>query len=372
MTADTIGGVWTYALELTRELGKSGVEVSLATMGSPLDARQRSQAESLGNLMLHESGFKLEWMQDPWEDIEEAGRWLMDLERMEAPDIIHLNGYVHASLPWKAPVLVVGHSCVYSWHEAVMGAVPSESWERYRREVTRGLRSAGLVATPTGAMLDMLMHHYGEFQAAPPVYNGRIADEFQPREKEPIIMAAGRVWDEAKNLRALERLTGNGMWPVVIAGECAHPDGGEVCLEGVRCLGKLSSRKLADWLGKASIFTLPARYEPFGYCALEAGLAGCALILGDIPSFREIWGKAALYVPPDNPDQLEATVRRLIEHDSLRILLGKRARAKALEFSPERMGNDYLRLYEMLIGNSGSGKDFISSPYTEEPYVLRR
>ena len=32
MTADTIGGVWTYALELTRALQFFSVEVHLATM----------------------------------------------------------------------------------------------------------------------------------------------------------------------------------------------------------------------------------------------------------------------------------------------------------------------------------------------------
>ena len=34
MTADTIGGVWTYALEFARALGPHGIEVTLATMGA--------------------------------------------------------------------------------------------------------------------------------------------------------------------------------------------------------------------------------------------------------------------------------------------------------------------------------------------------
>ena len=33
MTADTIGGVWSYALELAQGLARHGVEVALATMG---------------------------------------------------------------------------------------------------------------------------------------------------------------------------------------------------------------------------------------------------------------------------------------------------------------------------------------------------
>ena len=36
MTADTVGGVWTYALDLARKLAGRGCEVTLATMGGYL------------------------------------------------------------------------------------------------------------------------------------------------------------------------------------------------------------------------------------------------------------------------------------------------------------------------------------------------
>ncbi len=44
MTADTIGGVWTYAIELALGLADRGVEVALATMGGSLDEFQREKA----------------------------------------------------------------------------------------------------------------------------------------------------------------------------------------------------------------------------------------------------------------------------------------------------------------------------------------
>src|SRR6476660_6775820 len=48
MTADTVGGVWTYAIELARELKSRGTHVSLATMGSPLSADQHSESRDAG------------------------------------------------------------------------------------------------------------------------------------------------------------------------------------------------------------------------------------------------------------------------------------------------------------------------------------
>ncbi len=348
MTSDTIGGVWSFSLELAWALETFGVEVSLATMGCPLSADQRMDARRLPNLEIYESEYRIEWMRDPWDDVRAAGEWLLDLEQRVRPDIVHLNGYAHGALPWRAPVLISGHSCVCSWHTAVRESEAAENWDRYRNEVGRGLQCVDMVTAPSETMLSALRFHYGAFRAARPVYNARRPEEFPPGEKEPFILTAGRLWDEAKNLRLLAEAAPNVSWPVYAAGEYAHPEGVEANTRGIKFLGRLSQKELAGWMSRASIFVLPARYEPFGLCALEAGLAGCALALGDIPSLREIWGKTALFVPPDSPDALENAIRRLIENEDLRILLQKRARARALEFTPEIMGGEYMSLYGKL------------------------
>src|SRR3954471_22683958 len=119
MTTDTVGGAWTYAIELAGSLRGHGVEFFLATMGAPLSPSQRRQVESLDNVRVFESVYKLEWMPDPWADVRDAGRWLLELERNVQPDVVHLNDYAHGSLEWQAPSLVIAHSCVLSWWEAV-------------------------------------------------------------------------------------------------------------------------------------------------------------------------------------------------------------------------------------------------------------
>jgi glycosyltransferase involved in cell wall biosynthesis len=114
-------------------------------------------------------------------------------------------------------------------------------------------------------------------------------------------------------------------------------------------LGRLEPQSLAGWYARAAIFVLPARYEPFGYTALEAALWGCALVLGDIPSLREIWSDAALFVDPDDPEEIAAALAKLIENPALRISLSERARLRALAFSSERMARRYLALYRELL-----------------------
>ncbi|HEX8155070.1 MAG TPA: glycosyltransferase family 1 protein, partial [Thermoanaerobaculia bacterium] len=69
MSADTVGGVWTYALELAGELQRGRVDVLLATMGRRLSPAQREEIAALPNVTVAESEYRLEWMDDPWRDV---------------------------------------------------------------------------------------------------------------------------------------------------------------------------------------------------------------------------------------------------------------------------------------------------------------
>lgn len=349
MTADTVGGVWNYSLQLAEALAPYGVEVHLATMGVPLTPAQHTEASHVPNLMVCESTYKLEWMDDPWADVAAAGEWLLDLERTIQPDLVHLNGYAHGALPWKAPVLVVGHSCCLSWWEAVRGTEPTPlSWERYRTEVRRGIQAANLLVAPSAAMLSSLERFYGPLPESRVIYNGRDASSFAPSAKEPFMLTVGRVWDDGKNVAALRDVAAGLPWPVYVAGEEQHPGGGRVDLGGLQPLGRLSSYELADRFARAAIYALPARYEPFGLSALEAGLAGCALVLGDIPSLREIWGDAALFVAPDDSNALRGALESLILNDALRVEIAYRARTAAIGYTVGRMAQDYIATYNAL------------------------
>ena len=348
MTADTVGGVWTYALELIRALGGHRTETILATMGAPLSIAQRDEVSGIPRLSLCESEYKLAWMTDPWDDIRAAGRWLLELERRYEPDVVHLNDYAHGDLRWRSPVLVVGHSCVLSWWLAVHGAEVPADWHRYREAVTNGLRAASLVVAPTHAMMDALERHYGPLPPAVVIPNGREPALFPPRRKEPFVITVGRVWDEAKNATAVGDIAAELAWPVVVAGETRHPNGQVAAIPNVHALGMVEQGELARWLGRASIYALPARYEPFGLSALEAGLAGCALVLGDIPSLREIWGDAAVYVPPEDRAALLDAIEQLIGDIGLRRTMAMRARTRALRHSPQVMMARYLEAYGRL------------------------
>lgn len=336
LSADTVGGVWTYALELADALAPLGVEVALATMGRPLDAAQRAELARSAVAELSESSFALEWEDDPWQDVDRAGAWLLELEERLAPDVVHLNGYAHGSLPWRSPVVAVAHSDVLSWWTAVKGGPAPPAWQRYRLAVEAGLRAADAVCTPTQTVLDELRRHYSFRTPATVVHNGRTPPQPEPGEKERFVFGLGRFRDEAKNVGALQRARAASTWPIVLAGEGTP-------------LGRLPAGEVAGYLARAGIYAAPVRYEPFGLAILEAALAGCALVLGDVPSLREVWGDSALYVPPDDDEALAAALRVLARDDELRRELGHRARRRAARYTPEAMARSYLAVYDRVL-----------------------
>ena len=334
-------------------------------MGPEPSAEQKSAALDLPALVLECKPFRLEWMESPWEDVTSAGEWLLELEAQHGPQIVHVNGYAHAARDFRAPVLIVAHSCVATWFRAVKNEPLPARFGEYRRAVMAGLAAADGVVSPTRAMLDALEREYRHLPRASVIPNGMTlessaGDELQ---KSPVILAAGRLWDEAKNVAALEAIADRLSWPVRIAGQTTSPNGRRFSAGAATLLGFLDAAAMKQELRRAAIFAHPARYEPFGLSVLEAAHAGCALVLGDIPTLREVWGDAALYVTPDDHEALRTALSLVIANEPLRRALGTRASARAAEHSAERMGRSYLTAYRALgqgaAGSCGDGSSVI-------------
>jgi glycogen synthase len=333
MTTDAVGGVWTYAAELRAQLAAAGVETVLATLGPQPPPEQDCRYLPC----------RLEWQPDPWEDVASSGRQLLALAEQSGAELVHLNGFAHGALAWDIPVVIAAHSCVMSWHEAVRGMPAGEEWARYRDAVAAGLRAADAVVAPTKAMRAALRRHYGYDRRCRIIPNGASPHPGTAGRRGRLVLAAGRLWDEAKGLDALDRAAAQIDWPVAVAG-----DAGGRTARHAHLLGVLPRDALRERMGRAAIFAHPARYEPFGLVVLEAALAGCALVLGDIPALRELWDGDALFVAPGDADALAAACERIVGDDQLRRSLAERARRRAAGYDAATMAAGYIRVYERL------------------------
>jgi hypothetical protein len=340
MTTDAVGGVWQYSLDLAVSLSGRGADILLATLGPRPSDEQRHQAFAIPNVSLAESNFPLEWMDAPWSGIDASAEWLLQLQQDHGADVVHLNGYSHASLPWDVPTVIVAHSCVFSWWRAVHNRVPGPEWTEYKTRVTNGLHAAGAIVAPTAAMGRNLSYEYGvPAERIKTIANFTLACPATRPDKEPLILAAGRIWDVAKNLGPLSSIAPRLDWELLIAD------------------GTLAHSQLLKELTKACIFVHPSLYEPFGLSVLEAARSQCCLVLSDIPSLRELWDGAAVFVSPHDEQEWVVQLNALARDKERRERLGRLAFDRSMHYDAASSVLRYGTLYEELISSSRKKKE---------------
>jgi len=344
MTSDTVGGAWTYAIELVKAMSTD--QFIIATAGGHLSSSQLRELPP--NVKLIAGDARSDQADAPNADSGRTADWLLDIERRESPDLVHLNGYAHGALPFRAPKLVVAHSCAISRSRAVHLDYESGLWEHYRATVTAGLRGADFVVANSLAMLESLHQHYAFDTPARVIYNGLSIQRptiRSTRGERAVVLALGERSDAARNIQAVIEASPLINAPVTIG-------------------GTLDRDAMKDAMESASIFLSPALYDPFGETVLEAAQSACALVLADIPSFREIWRDAALYAPPRNVVAIAQQVNTLLANPFLRDEMAHRARQRAGEFTPSRMASDYQMLYRLL--NVETLRQRVKSPSSDD------
>lgn len=355
MVADAVGGVWTYATQLAGGLGAHGIRTTLAVLGPP---PSREALDALRRLPLVEvchAPFALEWMPDADRDLGAAAEWLEALVLDRQPDIVQVNGYALAAHASGRPTCIVAHSCVRSWWRAVHGCQPPRSWDAYRERVETGLRHACTVVAPTAAMLCALRQEYRWSGDGLVIHNGLPSGgKTVPAARRRGVFAAGRVWDAAKNLAVLDEVAPQVRAPVAIAGDATGPDGSCRRPRHAEYLGPLPREAVLARMDAAAICALPAKYEPFGLTVLEAAQRGCALVLGDIPTLRELWDGAAEFVHPDDRAGLVRVLNRLLDDRAGRNRLARAACRRASRYTLAAMVDSYLGLYRALVHTGGA------------------
>ncbi|KAA2238197.1 glycosyltransferase family 4 protein [Salinarimonas soli] len=361
MTADAVGGVWQYALELARELSAADVRTTLAVLGPAPGGDQAADARAVPNLTLRPLDLPLDWTADRQEDVETAAAAVADLATGLGVDLVHLNSVaLAAGGGFTMPVVAVCHSCLATWWDAVRGteSLPEDFVWRVRMGA-RGMAAADALLAPTAAFAQATARAYGLAQAPIVVRNGRTAPATR---EEPggapagdFVFTAGRLWDEGKNVAAIDRAAARISLPVIAAGPTVGPNGARIALEDVVSLGRLGEEEIAAWLGRRPIFVSMARYEPFGLAVLEAAQAGCPLILSDMPTFVELWGGAAEFVDLNDDEALAAAIHRVAHDGAHRRRLADAARERAAQYTPGTMAEGALGVYRTLLSPANQG-----------------
>ncbi len=357
MTADTVGGVWTYTRELVSGLIRRGHRITLVSFGKLPCTSQISWMSGLPGLDYRPTPFALEWMQDSAEDIDVSSEYLRQLIDEVKPDLLHFNQYAYGALKTFVPKIVVAHSDVFSWWVAVKGnEPPRDSWmDWYRETVCAGLEGADEVIAPSHWMMKNLERFYVRPSSGRVLYNGRDPSLFDAQSsKYNRVVSVGRIWDEAKQVTLLTKSAH--AVPVLISGCQDHPDrtaspaAAEELPVGVTLCGHKTEPEIRCLLANSTIYAACSRYEPFGLAPVEAALSGCALVVNDIASFRELWGESACYFETNDAESLAHAIALLSNDRELAQEYSQRAYRHALRhFDAKHMVDRYEDLYAALL-----------------------
>lgn len=354
MTTDAVGGVWHYALDLSKCLLNQQIQVVLVCTGPAPGPSQWQQVKRLqkNGLTFYHRPYRLEWMDDSWDDVYEANTWIREIYTIEKPALLHFNNYAPVCLEWNVPTLLVAHSCMASWWQCVEKKPLPEQYGQYFHTVRTAFQKADSVIFPSEGLADICQEIYGNMPHAQVVYNGIDLPFIDPlyefNSKMPIIFSMGRLWDKAKNIELLLEAAPYINGEIFIAG--AKSKDTPCPPRNVRFLGKLSHQQVMNWLKISSVYALPVKYEPFGLSFLEAASNQCALVGGDTTTLREIWGKYMTYVNPDDPKDLANACNDLLENPVENRRNGEKAYQWAKKYPLHKMKEQYLDIYQQMNG----------------------
>lgn len=355
ITSDACGGVGVHAEALAAGLRRLGHAVRVIPFGGP------------------EAAFPLEWM-TPADGEPGLRRLQAGLDRARAhlaaaaaawqPDVLHANQFALAGAAPPVPTLLGVHSDVISWWRWVQQEPPpADAYHQWYRALARGaLTTAEAVVAPSRACADDIAAQFG-YTGAHVIYNGALdgSQDGGPGgggdgPREAVAVTIGRAWDDAKGLDLLRQRALP--CPVWIAGpwqqaggSAGHPQAGAA--PGLCRLGPVAHHDIAALLARAQVYVAPSLYEPFGLAPLEAAFAGCALLLSDIASFREIWEDAAVYFHARDAGDLARQLARLVERPADCRAWGEKARARACgRYGLMPMAVAYARFYEQMLNRT--------------------
>lgn len=123
--------------------------------------------------------------------------------------------------------------------------------------------------------------------------------------------------------------------------------------ENVTFAGWMDDKRAA--FGAGDVYLLPAKVENQGIAVLEAMACGKAVVLRDIPVFREFYADGHDCLLCSTQAEFEEALQRLANNPELRKRLGENARETAAEHGLDRVGERLVDAYESVL--SGRADD---------------
>lgn len=293
------------------------------------------------------------------------------------PDIVHFtNHLVPRARKSQAKYVVTIHDLT-TWK--LPGALPPLYARYIRRATARAAKVSDLILCPSNSIRQEVLEHFGLDPATvrtawnmdsnlPSLSVEEQEKVFQPLSerlgvRKPFLLFVGTL-EHRKNVTTLIEAFGKAVsssdLQLVLAGRPGYGFPGiQAAIERQKCrnrcilTGFLGNRELSVLYQRADLFVYPSRYEGFGIPLVEAMKCGLPIVASRIPSTLEVAGEAAAYY--EDPLDAGALARKIAEvsaQTGLKAKLSGRGRARALDFTAEKITKQYLEAYQAALNSA--------------------
>jgi len=116
--------------------------------------------------------------------------------------------------------------------------------------------------------------------------------------------------------------------------------------KAVEVKGYMQPNKLSNLFKRVSAYICPSLSEGFGIPGLNAMAAGLPVICSNIPTFKEIYGKAVCYFNPEDPEDIAKKIQTVMKELRTRLDLVLQGGEQAKRYSWQKMAKETLEIYE--------------------------
>jgi glycosyltransferase involved in cell wall biosynthesis len=189
--------------------------------------------------------------------------------------------------------------------------------------------------------------------------NGVDSKTFKPinhiKQKNNLVLFTGRLI-ESKGIKEIvavaKQLPQYEFW---FAGQGPLKD--IINLSNTKNLGFKTQEEIINLYNRATICILPSYHEGFSNVGLEVTACGRALICTPLGFSEYIEnGKDGIIIPSKDEKALKSAIVKLMTNKKLRKRIEKNARKKALEYSWDKIAEQYLRVFRKVVKENKNEK----------------
>src|SRR5260370_10738253 len=274
-------------------------------------------------------------------------------------DVFHVSNQLHRNIPKRTRITATIHDLT-CWLMPGLHTAANVRADRFFAEHTLK-RADGLIAVSVTTRQDAI-----RILGIPPkkietIYSGAPDEYFSAQRLQrsrPYVLFVGTIEPRKNVEKLLDAWSGMRFlddFDLLLAGPpgwasestMARLQSGE---SGVQYLGYVSENDLPSLTAGATAFVYPSLYEGLLFPVVQAMAAGVPVITSNTSCLPEIAGEGALLVDPKSPEELRATVEKLLDSESLRASIGAKGRARASRYRWSECARLSLEFFQRVAG----------------------